>query len=297
MASTLGSGAPLGHEDRDRRPDRLAARATPWAWLPAEAATTRAPSAGRAGDVVVGAPDLERAGALAVLGLEQHGAAGQAGQGVGVLDRRGPQDPGQTGPGRLDRPRSATSSTFGVPPRMEATLVRRPCPPAAADVASTSTERPKDRTRAHVHPQSHRDRARLARRRRRGPGARPPRHRGGPGPAGQAQADLRPPPRHRRPRHHRQRRQGRAHRRQGRAARWSTATPATRAASSARPTPTCSAASPPRPCAQRSRACCRRTASAGRWSRSSRSTPGRPPPRRPAARHRSTCARRTGRAP
>ena len=55
------------------------------------------------------------------------------------------------------------------------------------------------------------------------PRPRPPVHRGRPHPPGQAQADLRPAPRHRRPRDHHQRRQGRAHRRQGRAKR-STAT-------------------------------------------------------------------------
>ena len=53
-------------------PSRPAASATPWAWLPALAATTpRARSAvGQPGDPQVGAADLVRAGALQVLALE-----------------------------------------------------------------------------------------------------------------------------------------------------------------------------------------------------------------------------------
>ena len=108
-------------------------------------------------------------------------------------------------------------------------------------------------------------------------------HRGRPPPAGQAQADVHPPPRHRRPRDHHQRRQGRAHRRQGRPQEGATATRATRAASAARPTPTCWPASPRRRSAAPSGACSRRTASAARCSASSRSTPGPSTPTRPSS--------------
>ena len=53
-------------------PSSWAARATPWAWLPALAATTpRARCSSRElGDAQVGAADLERAGALQVLALD-----------------------------------------------------------------------------------------------------------------------------------------------------------------------------------------------------------------------------------
>ena len=102
----------------------------------------------------------------------------------------------------------------------------------------------------------------LVRRRRRGPGARPHGHRGRPPPAGQAQADLRPPHRHRRPRHRHQRRQGRAHRRQGRARSSSTATRATRAASRPGPTPSSSTKPPEEAVRRIVGACSRRTASA-----------------------------------
>ena len=40
MASTLGSGAPTGMTTVAAQPSRPAANATPWAWLPALAATT-----------------------------------------------------------------------------------------------------------------------------------------------------------------------------------------------------------------------------------------------------------------
>ncbi len=42
MAATLGSGAPTGMKTVERTPSRVEARATPWAWLPALAATTPA---------------------------------------------------------------------------------------------------------------------------------------------------------------------------------------------------------------------------------------------------------------
>ena len=40
VASTLGSGAPAGMTTVAAQPSRPAANATPWAWLPALAATT-----------------------------------------------------------------------------------------------------------------------------------------------------------------------------------------------------------------------------------------------------------------
>jgi len=40
VASILGSGAPAGITTVALAPSRLAANATPWAWLPALAATT-----------------------------------------------------------------------------------------------------------------------------------------------------------------------------------------------------------------------------------------------------------------
>lgn len=42
VAATLGSGAPTGMKTVERTPSRVEARATPWAWLPALAATTPA---------------------------------------------------------------------------------------------------------------------------------------------------------------------------------------------------------------------------------------------------------------
>ena len=93
-------------------------------------------------------------------------------------------------------------------------IVGRPCAPWRRHDALEADE--KDRPACPRTPRSQRHPARLARRRRRRPGARPRRHRGGPHPAGQAQADLRPARRHRRPRDHRQRRQDRAHLGQGR---------------------------------------------------------------------------------
>ena len=82
---------------------------------------------------------------------------------------------------------------------------------------------------------------------------------------------------------------------QGRARRSSTATPATRAASSSRPTPTCS---PRKPAGGRAplgpRHAARRTASAARCSRSSRSTPG---PTHPHAAQQPAAARARPHAP
>ena len=47
VACSLGIGAPSGMNTVDRMPSSWAASATPWAWLPAEAATTpRARSSG-----------------------------------------------------------------------------------------------------------------------------------------------------------------------------------------------------------------------------------------------------------
>ncbi len=42
VAATLGSGAPTGMKTVERTPRREEASATPWAWLPALAATTPA---------------------------------------------------------------------------------------------------------------------------------------------------------------------------------------------------------------------------------------------------------------
>ena len=40
VARTLGIGAPSGMNTVDLMPSSVADRATPWAWLPADAATT-----------------------------------------------------------------------------------------------------------------------------------------------------------------------------------------------------------------------------------------------------------------
>ena len=61
---------------------------------------------------------------------------------------------------------------------------------------------------------------------------------------GKHKPDLRPAPRHRRPRDRDQRRQGRAHRRTRPSRRSSTGTPATRVGSRARPSPSAQAAKP-----------------------------------------------------
>ena len=54
VAVTLGSGAPSGMKTVARMPSRPAASATPWAWLPALAATTpRARSAGDSREIRV----------------------------------------------------------------------------------------------------------------------------------------------------------------------------------------------------------------------------------------------------
>ena len=99
--------------------------------------------------------------------------------------------------------------------------------PAAAFPAPGGSEGSCD---AYVLPEGQRDPARLARDRRRRHDPRSAVHRSGTHPAGQAQADLRSPHRHRRPRHRRQRLQDRAHLGQGRPPAWCTATRATRAA-------------------------------------------------------------------
>ena len=57
-------------------PASRAAQATAWPWLPALAATTPAARSAGVSDAIVfdGAADLERAGALEVLGLQLHAA-------------------------------------------------------------------------------------------------------------------------------------------------------------------------------------------------------------------------------
>ena len=82
------------------------------------------------------------------------------------------------------------------------------CPVASARPAVARCVRPVSELNEKVAacartPPRHRDRTRVARRRCRGPRAGPPGHRGRQHPARQAQADLRPPHRHRRPRHRR----------------------------------------------------------------------------------------------
>ena len=121
---------------------------------------------------------------------------------------------------------------------------------------------------AYVLPESQRDRPRLARDRRRRPGARPPLHRGGPAPARQAQADLRAPHRHRRPRDHLNASKvvltsGKADAKEVVPLQRLPGRPEARDA-----TPTCSPASPPTPSAARSAACSPRARSAARCSRS-----------------------------
>jgi len=70
-------------------PSRLAASATPWAWLPAEAATTPLRScAGAARPSCCSTTALEREHRLLVLALEEHGVAGAARQDRGVFERR-----------------------------------------------------------------------------------------------------------------------------------------------------------------------------------------------------------------
>jgi hypothetical protein len=57
VAVTFGSGAPSGMNTVTRQPSRPAASATPWAWLPALAATTpRARSSGDSREIRVYAP-------------------------------------------------------------------------------------------------------------------------------------------------------------------------------------------------------------------------------------------------
>ena len=86
----------------------------------------------------------------------------------------------------------------------------------------------------------------------------------GPPAAGQAQAHLRPPPRHRRPRDRRQRRQGGADLRQGRPQARLPPLRLPGRAQAARPTPSCWPASPRRPSAARCGACSPRARSAAR---------------------------------
>ena len=54
------------------------------------------------GDAVVGAPDLERARPLEVLGLEQDGPAGQHREVLGALHRGAADDRSEETPGRLE---------------------------------------------------------------------------------------------------------------------------------------------------------------------------------------------------
>ena len=73
------------------RPCSCAASAIAWAWLPDDAATTPSTVA-ELGDRVVGAAELERAGALQVLGLQDRAAErdrrGQLGHALQPRGRR-----------------------------------------------------------------------------------------------------------------------------------------------------------------------------------------------------------------
>ena len=92
------------HEHRrPASPSSCAASATPWAWLPALAATTplRALRIGEPGDPHVGAAQLERAGALQVLALQVDRPADELGQRPGRLDRGTADDVARAARGRL----------------------------------------------------------------------------------------------------------------------------------------------------------------------------------------------------
>ena len=118
VAATLGIGAPTGMKTVAAMPSSRAASATPWAWLPALAATTpRArSSADEPGDPHVRAADLERPGALEVLALQPGGAAERRGERPARLQRGGPHDPGEhrAGPPECRR---ATPAGSRRPPR------------------------------------------------------------------------------------------------------------------------------------------------------------------------------------
>ena len=107
VAFSLGIGAPSGMKTVAWMPSSCAASATPCAWLPALAATT--PAAFSSGESrrhpQVGAADLERPGALQVLGLDQHRPAGQRGEPAGLLHRGVDRDPARAprGPPRCRR--------------------------------------------------------------------------------------------------------------------------------------------------------------------------------------------------
>ena len=77
MRSRLGRGASRGITMTAGMPNSFAAAATPWAWLPEENATTPPPrsSGAIARELVVGAAELERAGPLQRLRLEEDPAA------------------------------------------------------------------------------------------------------------------------------------------------------------------------------------------------------------------------------
>ena len=94
MASTLGSDAPAGMKTVERKSQSEAARATPWAWFPAEAATisSTAPSSASTKILLNGAPDLERTSSLKLLGLCEHGPPGEFGQGTGKYRGSGADD-------------------------------------------------------------------------------------------------------------------------------------------------------------------------------------------------------------
>ena len=116
------------------------------------------------------------------------------------------------------KPRHRPARDVGGPSRAAVSLpgsFRGPSWPGTAGSAAVRRNRIRPlhaseslETDEDLHPESQRDPARVARRRRRGDGPRSPGHRGRPGVARQAQADVRPAHRHRRPRRHRQRRQG-----------------------------------------------------------------------------------------
>ena len=116
QASIFVIGAPAGTKMSHGTPKWRAANASAWAWLPAlPAVTPLAAAAPERGQLVHRAADLERPGALQVLGLEHDVAAGRSRQ----RDRRD------------DRRVLGDGSTATRAARMSAsvTVDARPCPP------------------------------------------------------------------------------------------------------------------------------------------------------------------------
>ena len=90
VAFSFGIGAPCGMNTVALIPSSCAASATPWAWLPALAATTprAALGLGQPGHPHVRTTQLERPGPLQVLALQEHVAADEFTQPARVLQRR-----------------------------------------------------------------------------------------------------------------------------------------------------------------------------------------------------------------